>query len=154
MGHPHYSKEEIVRRGEELYEQQIRGQIDEERNKGKALVIDIETGDYEIDEDGLAAARPGQASRRRSLCHADRLPGVCQDRWGLGSCETVIAGTVLPTREAVVQLELVGTGGLRTSVQALIDRGFTGYLALPLHLVGALGLPYLQTDRVFLAARG
>jgi predicted aspartyl protease len=66
----------------------------------------------------------------------------------------VIAGTVLPTREAVVQLELVGTGGLRTSVQALIDRGFTGYLALPLHLVGALGLPYLQTDRVFLAARG
>jgi hypothetical protein len=40
MGHPHYSKEEIVRRGEELYEQQIRGQIDEERNKGKALVIE------------------------------------------------------------------------------------------------------------------
>jgi hypothetical protein len=73
MGHPRYSKEEIVRRGEELYEQQIRGQIDEERNKGKALVIDIETGDYEIDEDGLAAARRAQARHPDAALYAMRI---------------------------------------------------------------------------------
>jgi hypothetical protein len=73
MGHPRYSKEEIVRRGEELYEQQIRGQIDEENNKGKALVIDIETGDYEIDEDGLEAAHRARAKHPDAALYAMRI---------------------------------------------------------------------------------
>jgi hypothetical protein len=55
MGHPRYSTEEIVRRGEERYEQEIRPRV-EEGNKGKILIIDIETGEYEIDDDQLSAA--------------------------------------------------------------------------------------------------
>jgi hypothetical protein len=57
MGHPRFSLEEIGRRGQELYEKSIRPHAETEENIGKQIVIDIETGDYEIDEDGLAASR-------------------------------------------------------------------------------------------------
>jgi hypothetical protein len=57
MGHPRFSLEEIGRRGQELYEKSIRPHVETEENIGKQIVIDIETGDYEIDDDGLAASR-------------------------------------------------------------------------------------------------
>jgi hypothetical protein len=57
MGHSRFSLEEIGRRGQELYERAIRPLVETKENVGKQIVIDIETGDYEIDEDGLAASR-------------------------------------------------------------------------------------------------
>jgi hypothetical protein len=48
--------DEIVRRGEEIYQREIRAKV-EATNKGKFLAIDIETGAYEIDEDDLAASK-------------------------------------------------------------------------------------------------
>ena len=56
VGHPRYTAEEIVARAKALYEQEIRAKVEAD-NKGKYLVIDIETGDYEIDEDHFAASR-------------------------------------------------------------------------------------------------
>lgn len=61
MGHPRYSGEEIVRRGKEWYEKEIRAKVDAKGNKGKYLVIDIETGEYEMDPDHLAAIRRARA---------------------------------------------------------------------------------------------
>lgn len=49
------SAEEIVTRGKALYEQRLRGQL-EPGNKGKILVINIDTGDYEMDSDRLVAS--------------------------------------------------------------------------------------------------
>jgi len=57
MSHARLTDEEIDRRGQELYEQQIRPLVETPENIGKQIVIDVETGDYEIDEDGLAASR-------------------------------------------------------------------------------------------------
>lgn len=51
---PHYSKEEFARRGDELYERNVRPNIDI-NDEGKFVVIDIDTGDYEIDIDELDA---------------------------------------------------------------------------------------------------
>src|SRR5215467_8263559 len=56
-GHPHFSGEEIQRRAEELYANRIRAKVETEENIGKVLVIDIETGEYEIDTDEIAAVR-------------------------------------------------------------------------------------------------
>ena len=56
MSHPRFSSDEIVRRGQELYDQTIRQQVETDENIGKQIVIDIETGDYEVDRDGLAAS--------------------------------------------------------------------------------------------------
>ena len=52
---PRYSKEEFARRGDAVYEDSIRSLV-EERNEGKFVAIDIETGAYEIDTDELVAS--------------------------------------------------------------------------------------------------
>jgi hypothetical protein len=53
--HLHYSKEEFARRGDEIYEHDIRPLV-EAGNEGKYVALDIETGAYEIDSDELAAS--------------------------------------------------------------------------------------------------
>jgi hypothetical protein len=40
-----YSKEEFARRGDEIYETQVRQQV-EKGNQGKIVAIDIETGAF------------------------------------------------------------------------------------------------------------
>jgi hypothetical protein len=52
---PRCSKEEFARRGDEIYERQLR-LILETANEGKFVAIDIDTGAYEIDSDELAAS--------------------------------------------------------------------------------------------------
>jgi hypothetical protein len=51
---PRYNKEEFARRGDEIYETQVRQQV-EEGNQGKVVAIDIETGDFEVDRSEIAA---------------------------------------------------------------------------------------------------
>lgn len=58
---PHDQDEED-RRGIELYEQQIRPQLRRE-DDNKYVVLDIETGDYEIDADDYTAAMRLRARR-------------------------------------------------------------------------------------------
>jgi hypothetical protein len=44
---PRYSKEEFAQRGDLIYQNQIRPQV-EAGNHGKIVAIDIETGDFEV----------------------------------------------------------------------------------------------------------
>ncbi len=53
--YPRYSKEDHARRGTELYEKQIRAQV-EEGNRGRVVAIDIETGAFEVADDTLTAS--------------------------------------------------------------------------------------------------
>jgi hypothetical protein len=50
-----YSKEEFSRRGNEIYESQVRSQV-EEGNHGKIVAIDIETGAFELAKDTITAS--------------------------------------------------------------------------------------------------
>jgi hypothetical protein len=52
---PRYSKEEFARRGDEIYESQVRSQV-EEGNHGKIVAIDIETGAFEVADDIVTAS--------------------------------------------------------------------------------------------------
>jgi hypothetical protein len=54
-GRPRYSAEETARRGDGLYEREIRAKV-EAGNQGKIVAIDIVTGAYTVDETALAAA--------------------------------------------------------------------------------------------------
>jgi hypothetical protein len=56
VSHPRYTSEEIARRGQALYDERLRPVV-EARERGKFLVLDIETGEYEIDSDELSALR-------------------------------------------------------------------------------------------------
>jgi outer membrane protein assembly factor BamB len=49
-----YSREELARRGQELYEAGIRQQV-ETGNDGKIVAIDIETGEFEVDDNVVPA---------------------------------------------------------------------------------------------------
>ncbi len=49
-----YTKEEIARRGREIYERYIRAEVEHDHD-GRFLVVDITTGHYEIADDELAA---------------------------------------------------------------------------------------------------
>jgi len=50
-----YPKEEFERRGDEIYERHIRPKL-KPRDEGKFLAIDIETGEYELNEDQRLAS--------------------------------------------------------------------------------------------------
>jgi hypothetical protein len=50
-----YSKEEFARRGNEIYESQVRLQV-ERGNHGKIVAIDIETGAFELAKDTITAS--------------------------------------------------------------------------------------------------
>jgi hypothetical protein len=52
---PRYSSEETARRGDEIYERVVSPSVSPE-DKGKFVVIDIETGDFEVDRDEMAAS--------------------------------------------------------------------------------------------------
>ena len=52
---PRYSKEEHARRVAEIYERQVRTQV-EAGNHGKVVAIDVDSGAFEVDADSLSAA--------------------------------------------------------------------------------------------------
>lgn len=88
MPHSRISAQEIDRRGQDLYENCIRTIVETPDNIGKQIVIDIETGEYEIDNDGLAA------SRRLLVKHSDAaLYGL---RIGFNAVYT-LGGVLTPT---------------------------------------------------------
>jgi hypothetical protein len=55
MPYPGYTTEEVACQGRERYEHEIRQKV-EPGNRGKFLVLDIVTGDYEIADDDLTAS--------------------------------------------------------------------------------------------------
>ena len=73
MGHARFSSDEIVRRGEEIYAQRLRDKVETDGNMGKIIVIDIETGDYVIDEDALRASHDLQAKHPGAALYAERI---------------------------------------------------------------------------------
>ncbi len=60
MPHPRYASAEIIQRGQTLYEQQIRAQV-ETRHAGDFLILEVETGDYEIDVEDVRALQRAKA---------------------------------------------------------------------------------------------
>lgn len=57
-----YSSEEMLRIAEEIYHRDIRPRV-MPQDKGKFLLIDIETGDYEIGEDDFQTEKTLRARR-------------------------------------------------------------------------------------------
>jgi hypothetical protein len=53
---PKYSKDEHARRGTEVYEQQVRPQV-EAGNQGRVVALDVDTGAFEVANDTLTASQ-------------------------------------------------------------------------------------------------
>jgi hypothetical protein len=63
MHHARLPVEEIDRLGQSLYDGKLRRLVETPDNIGRQIVIDVETGDCEIDDGGLAASRRLLAKR-------------------------------------------------------------------------------------------
>ena len=66
---PRYSKEEFAKRGDAIFEKDIRPRLKNE-DDSDFVAIDIETGAYEIDADEMAA------SARLRACPRARFPDL------------------------------------------------------------------------------
>ena len=57
-----YSAEEVARRGDDIYEREIRARV-EATNRGKVVAIDVDSGAYVIAENALVASERLLAER-------------------------------------------------------------------------------------------
>jgi hypothetical protein len=72
MPYANYTGAEVVSRGEAIYAQSIRHQV-EPTLRGKFLVMDIESGDYEVDEEDLQASERLLARRPQAVVYGLRI---------------------------------------------------------------------------------
>ena len=82
MAHPRYSSDEIAERGQALYEREVQGSL-AASDVGKFLVLDIETGDYELDSDELAAVKRARAKQPDGAFYVLRVGHPAAYRLGL-----------------------------------------------------------------------
>ena len=72
MPYPGHTTEEVARRGQELYERKIRQKVEPEHD-GRFLVVDIESGDYEVADDDLTASDGILARRPNAVLYGLRV---------------------------------------------------------------------------------
>ncbi len=63
----------IARRGQDLYNRSIRAQVETRENMGKIISIDIETGNYEIDDNLLECSDRLQSRFPDAIIWAERI---------------------------------------------------------------------------------
>lgn len=66
------TKDELARRGREIYERDIRHEVEEDHD-GEFLVVDAETGDYAVDEDQDLAFERAEAKNPEGLFYLMRV---------------------------------------------------------------------------------
>lgn len=55
MPYPGHTTEEVARLGREIYERDIRAEVESEHT-GRFIVVDVKSGDYEVADDDLTAS--------------------------------------------------------------------------------------------------
>lgn len=95
MLHHGYTTEEVGRRGQALYDQKIRDKV-EPKNQGRFLVLDITTGEYEIDDSDLAASKRAMAKNPDAVVYGVRIGYTAAYRLGLGATDPVSHSRKMP----------------------------------------------------------
>lgn len=80
---PNYSKEEAARRGDEIYDRDVRSQVEPQRN-GEIVAIDLDTGAWEVDPDEITAARRLEAHHPEAQIWVVRVGSRYLSRFGAG----------------------------------------------------------------------
>jgi len=83
MPYADYAAQEVELRGEALYMEHIRDKV-HPQHQGKFLVIDIETGEYEIDADDLVATKQLLANHPNAVIYGLRIGHLAAYRIGSG----------------------------------------------------------------------
>jgi hypothetical protein len=79
---PRYSPEEHARLGSEMYERDVRARVEAE-HRGRIVAIDVDSGDFELDDEGLPAAKRLLARRPAAQLWCVRIGYPAVHRFGL-----------------------------------------------------------------------
>ena len=72
MPYQNHSPDEVATRGQEIYEREIRPRLAPD-DRGRFVVADIETGEYEIDDSDLAATKRALAKHPEAILYNVRI---------------------------------------------------------------------------------
>lgn len=64
---------DLGKRAEALYQQKLRAHVETEENIGKIIVMEVDSGDYEIDDLGIESSRRLQARHPGTVLYALRI---------------------------------------------------------------------------------
>jgi hypothetical protein len=70
---PRYTPQDASRLGRDWYQRKVEPLVDNEENQGKVVVIDIETGEYELDSDAAALTQRILARKPEAQLYALRV---------------------------------------------------------------------------------
>ncbi len=73
MKSAHPNRDEVSKLGRELYDRQIRSQVEVAENIGKIVSINVETGEYEIGVDLVETSLRSQAKHPDALLWAEKI---------------------------------------------------------------------------------
>ena len=88
MPYTGYTTEEVGRRGQALYDEEIRDKAEAEHH-GRFLVLDITTGEYEIDDTDLIASKRAITKNPDAVLYGVRVGYPAAYRLGVGSTDPV-----------------------------------------------------------------
>ena len=80
---PCYNKEEAARRGDEIYDRDVRSQVEPQHN-GEIVAVDLDTGAWEVDPDEITAARRLEARHPDAQIWVVRVGSRYLSRFGAG----------------------------------------------------------------------
>jgi len=80
---PRYSKEGAARRGDEIYDRDVRSQLEPQHN-GEIVAIDLDTGAWEVDPDEITAAHRLEARHPDAQIWVVRVGSRYLTRFGAG----------------------------------------------------------------------
>ncbi len=72
MSYLGYTMEDVARRGEEFYERSVRAHVEPE-NTGRFLALDVQSGDYELADEALAASQRLRERRPGAVAYLVRV---------------------------------------------------------------------------------
>ena len=129
---------EIARLGREIYEREIRKQV-EAAHHGEVVAIDVDTGTWAVGDNVIAATGRLQEKRPEAVnVLSERVGLSCAAalRWTAPAESRVIQGVVNAAYEPVITLALQGPSGQSRDIEAVVDTGFNGFS----HLAGRIGV--------------
>jgi len=79
-----YTAQEVARRGKVLYERHIRPEVEHE-HEGRFLVMDVESGEYALADDELAAFDLARKKTPEGVLYLIRVGRLAAHRLGAGA---------------------------------------------------------------------
>ena len=142
----------VIGRGHAIYDRRIRPELESE-NRGQFVAIDVNSEQFEIGDDLIEICRRLRARQPDAQVALIRIGGGGIDRLGYHPHRgrVMIQGAINARFEPALTLTLLDQADNPLLIDASIDTGFSGFVALPPALVVHLALPTAGPGNLTLA---